>query len=219
MTNMMKKSAADSQQFASTECAAINICEAIANIKNSFHSEEEAMEAINEMVRYLNVRGDEIRVKSFVDKDRMSGLHGLGVGITEVWYPSEPGDEGCEYTNWYSIGVGCSSLNTKDAIVIRGIQAAAYLTWRSVKEKAFRHTFTMTVNNGKLPVDIHEKVDLVSNTYNPDGDRKVERQQIVSDIYCEYITYSTLEDIFHKSIIDIIDALEKNWLLKPIVLK
>lgn len=219
MTNMMKKSAADSQQFASTECAAINICEAIANIKNAFHSEEEAMEAIKEMVRYLNVRGDEVRVKSFVDKDRVSGLRGLGVGITEVWYPSEPGDEGCEYTNWYSIGVDCSSLNTKDVTIIRGIQAAAYLAWRSVKKKAFRHVFTMTVYNGKFPVDIHEKVDLVDITYNPYRDRKVERQQIVSDIYCEYITYSTLEDIFHKNIIDIIDILGKNRLLKPIVLK
>lgn len=184
----------------------------IADIKaHSFHSEEEAMDAINKMVCHLRIGGNEIHVRPFVDKSVETGLRGLGVEIVEVWHDD---DDDKEYANWFSIGIEGSNWNTRDVTIIRGIQAAAYLTWLSVKNKALRCVTTLKMTENHLVWDAYKEYDLVDPFYNVDKDRKFEECE-----YANYLTYSTITDMFYKNIIDIVDILDENRLLKPIVLK
>lgn len=187
----------------------------ISDVKTrAFKSEGEAMEAINEMVKYLNVRGDEILVKSFEDREIDTGLRGLGIEITEVWKASDESEEDQEYSNWFSIGIEGSLWDTKDMVIIRGIQAAAYLTWISVKDKALRIKTTLTLSKDNSMWDTYKEYSLVGCFYNTRSDNKFEECE-----YCNYLTYSKTEELYYKDIIYIIDALDSHGLLDHIVLK
>lgn len=184
----------------------------ISDVKTrAFKSEDEAMHAISKMLSYLGAMGNEIHVRPYVDVDIETGLRGLGVEVCEVWYPTEPDNEGTEYANRYSIGIEGSGWNIKDITIIRGIQAAAYLTYKQVSDKALRRKSCLELVNNKVYGSPREVCDIVSCYCKP--------ETTLESGAVTYMTYSTIKEFCRMNIIDIIDVLEKNGLLKNIVLK
>lgn len=187
----------------------------IYDVKNgAFQSEEKAMEALKEMIKHLNSRGDEILVKSFVDRDIETGLRGLGVEVTEVWKASDEYEKDQQYSNWWSIGIEGFNWNTKDMVIIRGIQAAAYLAYMSVKDKMLRCKTTLTLTKGNTVWNSCCEPSLTAN-------RPLRCEDVEYEIkkYNNYLTYSEYKELRYKSIIEIIDTLDSNGLLKPVILK
>lgn len=208
----MKKCEAEAERYIAENMRPVDY---IYDVKyGAFQSGEEAMEAIKEMVKRLNSRGDEILVKSFVDRDIETGLRGLGVEVTEVWKASDECEEDHQYSNWWSIGIEDSNWNTKDITIIRGIQAAAYLTWMSIKDKMLRIKTTLTLSKDNSMWDTYKEYSLVDRLYNTRSDNKFEECE-----YHNYLTYSETEELSYKDIIYIVDVLNSHRISDPIVLK